>query len=320
MTALNSFSLATQHGLADPNFMEFFESTRVFENKGLFIVPYLTSRLVAKVTCECDVIFSPNESRTLWSNPELSFYGYCHARSFKQSVGNPVQINQRNQILFDWQPSNLHNWVNTVNLFNLLDLATSILDPGPQLYLEGPQITDFSFGFPRGGRYAIKVKIWYVNPIYLPGGIVDQTSQPVPDPGLVRATNPIPYKDQGDPNTFTSPPYRPGDEDFGESEPTTNPNLPPDNGRYNIVWSTNWDTGLGGEAGSYDNVTASGGPLVGPVEQLDGPNFAGPGGAITWSAIDAEGSKTLFAVQASTNPAVFAQQRDNFTFELVRLP
>ena len=224
MTALNSYSLTRDlHGTI-PELIDVESSERVLETKGLFIIPYNPSRLVAFVRAEVDVISTANETQTLWSNPELSFYGYCHVRTYKQSVGNPVQLNQRNQILFQWFP--LESLV-LVNVAKFTVLFSALISAGSDFpvktYLPSPLITDLSFGFSRAGKFKVTVKIGYFKPDAFPDELLSDPVQEVPNPGDVEGVDPSQYKDLGDPNTPVSAPYRPGDEDFGESVPGTPP-------------------------------------------------------------------------------------------------
>lgn len=224
MSALNSFSVARDlHGyLAEMIDVE--DSGRVLETKGLFIIPYDITRLVAFVRCEIDVLSADNETRTLWSNPELSFYGYCHIRRYKQSVGNPVQINQRNQVLFQWFPQENLGFVNDSRLLEsfLIGLTVPFTQPY-KIYLSSPLITDFSFGFQKGGKFGVKVTIGYFKRSVFPDPDVADVLQDVPNPEDVKNTDPGTYKDLANPNAIPSPPYVPETDDYGESLPGTPP-------------------------------------------------------------------------------------------------
>lgn len=318
--SLNSFSLATTHCGPNRDWMIETSSERVFGEKGLFIIPYQQGRKVARITCEVRVLTNENEYLNLWTNPEFGFYGYVHARYFKQSFGNPIQINQRSQVVYEWCPPNVLATLNNSLTANLLGLLVDVIDPGPNYFMDVPLVTDFSFGFQRVGKYAVKVKIWYIDPLYFGQGVLDQISQPLPDPNAVRDTNPLPPRQGGDPDTPISPPYIPDGNDFGESEPGDPITPPPPGGRYRIIWSSRWDYTTDGPPGSYDNVTASGPTIIGPVSSVSPPIFTGPGGPVTFQVTDSEGEKTLFAIQAPTSASIYNQFVDNFEFTLELIP
>lgn len=218
MNALNSFSVVRDLHFYSPEFIEVEQFDRTLSEKGIFIIPYDTSRLVAFVRCEIDVLDATNESRTLWSNPELSFYGYCHIRSFKQSLGNPVQINQRNQVLFQWFPLENVASINGSQVFNnLLGAISATLTEPVKVQLAGPLVTDFSFGFQKYGKFFVVVTIGYFNPAALPAAGVAEFLQPIPNPLDTETTDPSSYKDLGYPDVPVSPPYTEENNDYGES-------------------------------------------------------------------------------------------------------
>lgn len=224
MTALNSFSVTHDlHGYLE-ELIDVTSSERVLEGKGIFIIPYDVNRLVAFTRCEIDVVATVNETQTLYSNPELSFYGYCHIRRFKQSIGSPVQINQRNQILHHWFPQ--ENMILIDNARVVENIFTGLLIPFVEpykIYLTSPFVTDLSFGFQKAGKFRVKVSIGYFKRSAFPDPDISDPIQDVPNPEDVKNTDPSQYKDLGDPNTPVSPPYIPGSEDFGESTPGTPP-------------------------------------------------------------------------------------------------
>lgn len=238
MSALNSYSLAKDDYGYLTEMISTESSERVLEGKGLFIIPYDTTKLVAFVRCEIDVVNTVNESRTLWSNPELSFYGYCHIRRFKQSVGNPVQINQRNQILYQWFPQENIDIINTVSqTVLLLSLLTLVTSEPLKLWLVSPLITDLSFGFQRAGKFKVKVTIGYFNRSIFPPNATVDILQDVPSPSDTLNTDPSSYKDLGDPNTPVSAPYIPGNNDFGESTPgQPEPEEPIPTGAFYVIF------------------------------------------------------------------------------------
>src|SRR5687768_6382030 len=84
MSQLNSFSVTNDKYAILPELITVEESSRIFSEKGLFIIPYKFAPPVAFVEASCDVMDVSNESRSVWTNPELSFYGYAHTRRFKQ--------------------------------------------------------------------------------------------------------------------------------------------------------------------------------------------------------------------------------------------
>lgn len=227
MSALNSFSVARDLYGFPPEIIQVETSERILSEKGIFIIPYDIERLVAFVTCEVDVMSTVNESRTIWSNPEISFYGYCHIRRFKQSIGNPVQINQRNQVLFTWFPQDNFAQINSLKFFEsfLVGLTVPFTEPY-KIYLSSPYVTDFSFGFQREGKFRVKVSIGYFNRSIFPDPDVSDVIQDVPNPSTVESTDPSQFKDLNDNGEPISAPYNVANNDYGESiegEPVTDP-------------------------------------------------------------------------------------------------
>lgn len=239
MTALNSFSLATDMYGYMPEMIDVVQESRTLTEKGIFIIPYDIERLVAFVRCEIDVLDAANESRTLWSNPELSFYGYCHVRSYKQSIGNPVQINQRNQILYSWFPQENIGILNGSALYasTLAAIGNLTFEPA-KIWLSSPLVTDFSFGFQKYGKFFVIVTIGYFKREVFPDESFADILQQVPNPLDTESTDPSSYKDLGYPEAPISPPYTEENNDYGEStggEPL--PEEPPVNVPFRIRFS-----------------------------------------------------------------------------------
>lgn len=238
MSALNSYSVASDLFASIPGLIVEETSERILSGKGIYIIPYDITRLVASVKVEIDVISTVNETRTLWSNPEVSFYGYCHIRSYKQSIGNPVQINQRNQVLFTWFPQdNVHTATQVNATLTLLQLLEAIVTEPNKIYLSSPLITDLSFGFQRDGKFRVRVTIGYFTEDAFPNNSLYEPVQFVPNPIDLETIDPSQYKDLGDPNIPVSPPYDQGSDDFGESNPGNPPTDPlPEGVPFSVVF------------------------------------------------------------------------------------
>src|SRR5688500_5739563 len=159
MSQLNSFSVTNDKYAILPELITVEESSRIFSEKGLFIIPYKFAPPVAFVEASCDVMDVSNESRSVWTNPELSFYGYAHTRRFKQPFGSPVQLNLRNQVFFTWYPQENIQIINQrLAMSSILALPRNVALALP-CYLVAAVVNDFSFGFQTTGKYTRTVGI-----------------------------------------------------------------------------------------------------------------------------------------------------------------
>lgn len=221
--ALNSFSQPTNHTWVDPVRMETFEFTRTFRTKGLFIIPYNLSRVLAAMALKIEVLSIKNEYRDLTSNPELSFYGYCHTRRFKVPYGAPVQMNLRTQELFWWNPLEPYQNIDIIGTFvNAVD-PLDLTEVFGRLLFPAPKVTDFSFGFRQEGQYRATLTMIYWNDAIWEDLRLPKPDQPLPNTGSLLNT-PVPGKTVSPtPVEPYSQPYNRVTGDFGESDPVVNP-------------------------------------------------------------------------------------------------
>jgi hypothetical protein len=316
MSALNSFSVTNDKFAILPELITVEESSRIFSDKGLFIIPYRAAPPVAFVEAICDVLDVSNESRNLWSNPELSFYGYAHTRRFKQPFGSPVQLNLRNQVFFTWFPQENIQIINgRIAMRTILSLQ-EVIEEAPPWYLSCPCITDFSFGFQKTGKYKITVRIGY----FLGSLFQDDPAGPpgyyTPSPEDVKNTDPSDLQDLTDTGEPLSPPYIPSNGDFDESE--DNPPLPeePDPRQFIIRWSTTWinlQSGNPQSSNNNDQTGSMGQGLVGTVgEPVPNPARL----SIEHTVTDSQGSRLIPTAPLSTNLAERQEQIQNYQYSV----
>lgn len=317
MSALNSFSLAHPFSGSIPTLIIQEVHERVLGTKGLFIVPYTPGRKVAFVRCECDVISTVNESRTMWSNPEIGFYGYCHVRYYKQSVGNPVQLNQRNQILHQWFPyENIVSINERQSYKRLQGLVEFPLVDENAWYLLSPGVTDYTFGLQREGKIRVKVTIGYFDERLFVFDPYGPPIQDVPNPFAVGNIDPGQYKDLGDPLEPLSPPYRPDNLDFGESLPGIPPDPSPEGEFRQLRWGTEWTNIQTQQPQQAGNGNSSVCDLKTPITSVSEPIVA-PGRAYIYhSVVDAVGVRDLQTASLSTLPQEAQEQIDNYVWSI----
>lgn len=221
MSTLNFHSFPPNYNTYDSERAVIETETRVFGQKGLFIVPYDTNRIVMFVKMDFRVIYIQQEYQSLWTNPELGFYGYVHARQNKTPIGSPVPLHHRYQQVFYWNPPEPYQQLEIIGtLINLGQFLGSPFQFG-RLFFAGPTVTDFSFGFKVDGRYTATITIGYWNEGTWESLGVPRPEQDVPNPEAVEAIDPNPGKQNGDPNTPIDQPYNPENNDFGENVPGT---------------------------------------------------------------------------------------------------
>lgn len=226
MPALNSVSFDNNYLSIDDFYIDVETETRTFGEKGLFIVPYDTSRILAAMDVTFKVIDVSNEYQTLWSNPEIGFYGYVHARKEKVPIGAAIALNQRKQEIFHWSDPQQHTQIEIIGtLISLGQFLGSTIQIG-RIFFPSPTVTDFSFGFPVEGRYEVTIKLSYWKEQRWPDANIPRPYQTLPDPEDVKNIDPGPGRELGDPETPISPPYTETGEDFGESTPGTPPPQP----------------------------------------------------------------------------------------------
>src|SRR5687768_316073 len=188
MSQLNSFSVTNDKYAILPELITVEESSRIFSEKGLFIIPYKFAPPVAFVEASCDVMDVSNESRSVWTNPELSFYGYAHTRRFKQPFGSPVQLNLRNQVFFTWYPQENIQIINQrLAMRSILALQGNVAEV-PPWYLVSPCVTDFSFGFQKTGKYKITVRVGYFDSAIFDEDPAGSPGYYIPNPEDVKNT------------------------------------------------------------------------------------------------------------------------------------
>lgn len=241
MTSLNSYSINTHLLTWASDLVMVEKHTRVLGEKGIFIIPYDTSRTVLGIRLECSVVETVNETLTLWSNPEIGFYGYLHARYFKKNIGSPVQINQRSQTVFTWFP---HDWSILLNMWTFLQFQAFIFpdDINPftfntRLVCPSPFVSDFSVGLVRAGKVQLDLSIAYLDPDKFPLSPLTDVIQELPNPDDVRNTDPNAFRDLV-PDLPIDAPYDPETGDFGESVPgTPAPPEPLPASPFRVVWA-----------------------------------------------------------------------------------
>lgn len=314
MPSLNSFSLPSSNTRVDELRMNFNTYVRTFEQKGLFIIPYDYNRIVSYVKMSFKVISVNNEFQSLWTNPEIGFYGYAHMRIDKRTVGSAIQLNERSQDIWIWHPSEQYQQLETIGtLVKLGQFLGSTFQYG-ELYFPGPSISDFSFGFQKPGRYEVTCRIGYWFDSAFDDADVPRPRQTVPIPEFVQAIDPSAEQSLGDPNTPVSPPYDPATNDYGESDPGT-PEPPPDEeippSPFRIVWTAVYDGGPGGENLSL----AYTGPQV--ISYNRNPIEASGGGFVI-TVVTAEGSDII---PLGVGPFSTQSQKEQFlaTFQIIRL-
>jgi hypothetical protein len=304
VNALNSFSFGTEYTTHDEERMTLETSSRTFESKGLFIIPYDRGRVVGYVRADFKVISVKNESRSLWTNPELSFYGYAHARVKKQSYGSPVQLNQRSQTFFLWHPSTQYAQIENVTSIVYVGTALGFSIEDARMHFPGPIISDFSFGFQKPGRYEVSITIGYWNPSVWQELDIPRPEQNLPDPNSLKDLPPPSDVPLGDPLTPLSPSYVSGG-DYGESDPLapppppTQPQAPP--APFRFRWSA---TVPGGNFENAVSFTYSGGAVISYEEK---PVFVGSQYYIRVVSVDG-------IVDVPLGQGIFATQEQELAF------
>lgn len=240
MSNPNGNSWNTNFYSADQSRIIIESSERTFEEKGLFIIPYDASRIVATLKVTFKVVFIEPEYRSLWTNPELGFYGYAHARRNKVPYGSPIPLNLREQEIFYWNCPEHYTQLETIGtIVNLARLIGTSFEFG-RLYFPAPVISDFSFGFKVAGRYTVKIDIGYWLESTWPDLGFTAPIQDLPNPDLTEGTDPTPGRQLGDPNAPLSPVYDPTTNDFGESDgdaPDPEPENPMPASPFRFVWN-----------------------------------------------------------------------------------
>lgn len=238
MTSINSFSVTDRDYSLPQNIVRYEQTVRVFDRKGLFIIPYEQGPVIVSVDVWVKVVATTNETLSMWTNPELGFYGYAHPRVNKMDNGSPVQVNQRAQWVYRWFAESVLIVLQLRAVKRSL-LASLLPQQGPETvtHIVGPLVSDLSFGFSRTGRYQVTARIGYLTTDYIQSLDLGPISQDRPNPSAVNAIDPTGYRQLGDPETPTSDPYQ-GDSfpDYGESEPGTEvPEEPPDEDGFSRV-------------------------------------------------------------------------------------
>lgn len=240
MNALNSYSWFNNYMQFDMGRIESESSSRIFEKKGLFIIPYDTSRVVAYVKADFKVIAVENEYQSLWTNPELGFYGYAHIRDNKKPIGTPIQLNHRSQTILWWHPLEQYTLIDVIGTLTNIAVVIDPIFTFGRLYFPAPTFSDLSFGFKTNGRYQVTVTIGYWLESLWDELEIPKPTQYLPNPGLTEDEDPNDDKALGDPNTPISPPYDQGTSDFGESDDAPPPPPPPElpASPFVIIWSS----------------------------------------------------------------------------------
>lgn len=321
MSALNSFHHAREHTFPDTNKCLMVQDERIIGQKGMVIIPYRPNQVLAAMYCYFEVFATTNESRSLWTNPEIGFYGYVHARRNKQGIGSPSQLNQRWQMFYSWH--NHEQWTQFETLVTLRNLGSELGLVNLQFdwFVPSPLVTDFSFGMQREGRFRILIEQYYWNPLVFVENEINPPSQILPDPSQIEAIDPAPYQDLFDPGTPISPPYT-GDDDFGENTPEegTPPFEPLPEGSYTIVWSTSWvieATNTPQQAGNQPGQSPG---LTGPVEYVGPPVFSDAERSITHEYVDLIGSGTALTFFGSAVESEWNAQKANYQWSVEPWP
>lgn len=319
MSALNSYSVTERDFNLPSGMVEFVTSERVFARKGLFIIPYQPLRIVVSVRVTCKVIATPNESLNVWSNPEIGFYGYAHIRSFKKTLGSPVQFNQRSHIVYMWFSEALVSVIATARSHARL---AGLVAEDPDLidwHLPGPEASDLSFGFAREGRYEVSCEIGYLSPLFLLTNPTGPLLQSIPDAGQVAAIDPRIDRQLGDPETPVSPPYDPSGLDFGESElgEEESPDPIPDGSTVRLLGASYYINPQNGIR--QDIIIDTGCTLTSPVT-VNGPPFAVQGAGIFFSVTQPSGTSDIRVITSAENPAQLQEMVVNTTWSIVVCP
>lgn len=321
MSALNSFHHAQQHTFPDLNKVVQYQDERIIGKKGLFVIPYRPLLTLAAMYCYFEVFSTTNESRSLWTNPELGFYGYVHARRNKQVIGSPTQLNQRWQMFYSWH--NHEQWMQFETLVTLRNLGVALGLTGIEFewFVPSPLVTDFSFGMQREGRFRIIIQQYYWNTAVFVENGIPQPSQILPDPNGVENIDPSPYQDLTDPGTPISPPYV-GDDDYGEGLPEegTDPFEPLPEGSYSIVWSTSWVIEATNTPQTNGNQPGQSPGLTGPIEFVSGPMFDDQQRIISHEYVDAVGSGTAVTFFGSSVQSEWNAQKANYQWSVEPWP
>ncbi|HEY9659906.1 MAG TPA: hypothetical protein V6C65_15730, partial [Allocoleopsis sp.] len=171
------------------------------------------------MSLEFELLSITNEYRDLKSNPELSFYGYCHVRRFKQAYGSPVQINLRSQELFWWNPLESYQSIDIIGtLINAID-PLELTETFGRLLFPAPKPTDFSFGFKQSGQYKAILKLHYWDDDLWEELRLPKPDQPLPDTSSLEDFPPPGKEVSPTPTEPYSEPYNRETGDFGESDP-----------------------------------------------------------------------------------------------------
>lgn len=314
MAALNSFTLATQISSLPQNIVFRETSTRVLGRKGIFIIPYDINRKVAWVKLRSKMLASVNDYSSDWVQPVLGFFGYVWPRKFKSPIGNPVQINAEQQVLFSWFSESNYEHLMYYSYLLQVSFQTPTSEFESIGVLTNPDITDFSFALQREGRIEVTCEIGYWNPALWGDDPANAPTQDFFDPDQVADTPPPGNQRPPEAPPITEP-YRPDNDDFGEGLPglPLPPIDQPEDGNWRYGYSTSFtnpQTGLEEQRGTPN---AASGQL--PIFGIGNP-VAVLGTGIRVTIVDANGSTAYTMLVSGGTQAELDEMVENWQFTI----